>query len=589
MYRALRVVLPLVCIAVFSAVFYFNWLAGLDRYLHDRLLTATRPAAGNIIIVGIDERSINEIGTWPWPRYFMAEAITQLSNNGAAAIGVTVRYEGDGSVPEYDERLVQAAQATDRLVMGGVGIFNPNQAPNTRIEIIDYILPFDALARETSNGFLNLIPHASDGVMRHALTAMRFGDITVYSFPLEVYHTYRRSMGYTAVRAPQLDAQGQFPIRYAGGPNHFRAVSLWGVINEEYPTALFRDAIVLIGAYTEGIGEMHFTTPMERRAATHGVEVYANIIQNFLEGVFLSDAPAWVNGVIFAAVSLLSLLIYAFLRPSFALVGVVLLLIALPVGAYFAYTQGHMIVQISTGVVYLPVSYALYVLAAALHAQHDRKHIHSLFGRFVAPEVVREIVSGGVEIQLGGVVKEVSALFVDIRGFTSFSESNPPKQVVEMVNKYLGLTCSAIQSNLGTIDKFIGDATMGLFNAPGDVPDHALRAVKAAWTMKQGSEELRRDMMQEYGVNFHFGIGINTGNAVVGNMGSDFRMDYTAIGDAINTAARLESNAIEGQIVISDATYQQVKQHVDVIDLGVLQLRNKKVGVQAYSVIGVNL
>ena len=585
MYKHLRLGLPLLCLLIVCALFYMDLTAGLDRALYDRVLMAERPALDNIIIVGIDERSINEIGTWPWPRYFMAEAIERLTENNAAVIGVTVRYEIKGNVPAYDNRLVEAAQGTDRLVLGSVGIMNPLQADNTLIELNDYLLPFDALARASTQGFLNMKPDEADGVMRHALTAMRFGDITVHSFPLAVYRVFRRVMGQTPGYIPPLDARGQFPIRYAGGPGHFRALSFWGVINELYPSALFHNAIVLIGVNTEGVGgELLFTTPMERRAATHGVEVYANIIQNLLEKVFITDAPMWVGWLVLLGTGLLTLLVYGFLKPYVALGLILLCAAALPGMAWLVFTHNFMLIPIGAAWVYLPVSYALYVLAVALSAQQERQHIRHLFGRFVAPEVVHEIITGGVEIQLGGTVKEVTALFVDIRGFTAFSESNPPKQVVEMVNKYLALTSTAIQAHHGTIDKFIGDATMALFNAPGSVPDHALCAVRAAWMMKQNAEALRKEIKQDYGVDFHFGIGINTGNAVVGNMGSDFRMDYTAIGDAINTAARLESNATEGQIIISAETYEKVKNYVDVTDLGVLQLRNKKVGVQAYSV-----
>ena len=587
MYKYLKLFFPFICLLIFCVVFYTGLAAGIDRALHDGVFMSQRPAVDNIIIVGIDERSINEIGSWPWPRFFMAEAIERLTENNAAAIGVAVLYESIGSVPEYDERLVEAAQGTDRLVMGGIGVFNPFQTDDTLLEVDYYILPFVPLEQESIQGFLNMMPDEADGVMRHALTAMRFGDITIHSFPLEVYRVFRRSMGQDPGELPALNTQGQFPIRYVGGPGHFLAVSLWGVINDHYPVAMFNNAIVLIGTYVVGIGEMHFTTPMERQTATHGVEIYANIIQNFLEGVFVSDAPAWMGWAIVSGVGLLTLLFYGLLKPSVTLGLILVLMLALPGGAWLAYTQGYLIVPIGAAWVYLPVSYALYVLAAALSEQHERQRIRGLFGRFVAPEVVNGIIAGEVEIQLGGVVKEITALFVDIRGFTAFSESNPPEKVVDMINRYLALTSTAIRTHQGTIDKFIGDATMALFNAPGNVPEHALCAVRAAWMMKEGSTALREQILQDYGVDLQFGIGINTGNAVVGNMGSDFRMDYTAIGDAINTAARLESNALAGQIIISAETYEKVKKYVDVTDLGVLQLKNKKVGVQVYNVENV--
>ncbi|MCL2220729.1 MAG: adenylate/guanylate cyclase domain-containing protein [Oscillospiraceae bacterium] len=587
MYKKLKVMLPIALFIMFGFVQYFGLVPStIDNIIHDNIMASERPTADNIIIVGIDERSINEIGTWPWPRLFVAEAIMRLREMGAAAIGVNVLYNTYGAVPEYDEALVYAAQRMDGLVLGGMGILEHYQTAGQMLEIFDYVIPFDELANEVHVGFLNPLPDP-DGVLRRALTTMRFGDITIRSFPLEVYRAYRESMGQTATEDIPLDEYGRFPIRYAGGPGSFRAMSLWGVINEEYAEAIFRDAIVLIGPYAPGIGYGNYASPLNHSIATHGIEAYANIIQNFLEGIFLTEAPWWLNLAILTVTALVVFLMFGWLKPLLASIVAVILAAALLLGAWLVYSRLHIIISIGDILIFLVVSYLIHLIVGTLYANYEKQHIKGIFGRFVAPEVVNEIINGNLEIQLGGVVKEISALFVDIRGFTAFSETNPPETVVEMINRYLALTSSAIQKNNGTIDKYMGDATMALFNAPNDIPNHALCAVKSAWEMKKDSTALQMGILDEYGVDLQFGIGINTGTAVVGNMGSDFRMDYTAIGDAINTAARLEAKAEKGQIIISDATYQQVKQYVDVSDLGIVNVKNKKVGIQIYSVENV--
>ena len=589
MYKKLKILLPAVLLVMFGLVQYFEMLPAIDNLVHDNVMVSEWSASDSIIIVGIDERSINEIGTWPWPRFFMAEAINQLAEMGAASIGVSLLYDTVGAVPEYDEALVEAALGTDRLVLGGMGILSMFYNDMELLDIEHYVFPFDELADASVVGFLNVLTDESDGVMRRALTALRFGDITVHSFPYEVYRTYRRVMGQDAVEDIPLDRNGQFPIRYVGGPRSFTSVSLWGVINEEYPPAMFRNAVVLIGPYAQGLGDGNFTTPMDRSVPTHGVEIYANVIQNLMENIFIVDAPWWLNLAILVFFGLVVILLFQWLRPLSAFVATLVLIIVLLVGVKLAYEHFYIIIRVGDTIVFLILCYMANLSLSILSAQFERQHIRDLFGRFVAPEVVNEIISGGVDIQLGGVVKEISALFVDIRGFTAFSETNSPEKVVAIINRYLGLTSSAIQKNNGTIDKFIGDATMALFNAPNHVPDHALYAVKAAWAMKQGSIALQQEILDEYGIDLQFGIGINTGSAVVGNMGSDFRMDYTAIGDVINTAARLEATAQKGQIIISDATYQQVKQYVDVQELGVINVKNKKVGILVYSVENVRL
>jgi adenylate cyclase len=189
-----------------------------------------------------------------------------------------------------------------------------------------------------------------------------------------------------------------------------------------------------------------------------------------------------------------------------------------------------------------------------------------------------------VSVELGGVLRDVTLLFVDIRGFTAFSESNPPEKVVEIVNRYLNLTSSSIQQNGGTIDKYIGDATMAVFNAPNDLHAHALCAVRAAWAMKVGAEPLRKELMRDFGVELQFGIGINTGQAVVGNMGSEFRMDYTVIGDTVNTAARLESNAQRSQILISKEVYDRLGERVKAVSVGELPLKGKSEKLEIFAV-----
>ena len=588
-YNKLKILLFVVLFVLFGATQYFESFLVIDRVIHDNVMASERLPADNIIIVGIDERSINEIGTWPWPRIFVAEAISMLSEMGIAAIGVNVVYDALGAFPEYDTALVAAADGASQIVLGGMAVFSEFQRAGTLFELDDFVVPFDELENVTDVGFIDAMPD-EDGVMRRALTALRLSDITVHSFPFEVYSAYRRAMGQDAIENIPLDRYGQFPIRFVGGPGSFRTVSLWGVIHGEYHYSMFRDAIVLIGPYAHGVGglgEVSLTTPMDRGTATHGVELHANIIQNMLEGIFLVDAPWWLNLAVMVLSGLIVIVLFQWLKPVSAFIVVAVLVMAQLVGVRLVYNNLYMIVRVGDTIVFLGLCYIVNLVFSILSAQSEKQHIKELFGRFVSPDVVHEIISGGVDIQLGGVVKEITALFVDIRGFTAFSESNPPEKVVDIINRYLGLTSRSIQQNGGTIDKYIGDATMALFNAPNDLPNHALRAVKTAWDMKQGSVALRDGILEEYGVDLQFGIGINTGAAVVGNMGSDFRMDYTAIGDAVNTAARLESSAPKGGIIISDATYQQVKQYIDVVEIGHLSLKNKKEEVLVYSVENV--
>ena len=583
MIKKMKYLLPVILLIIFSLVLYFDLFHRMDNFIYDTFLAGERRPSDDIVIVGIDERSINEIGTWPWPRFYMADAIEKVAEMGAAAIGVSVLYDNYSADEYSDERLITAAAGTERLVLAAYAILPEHIREELMVE--DYIEPFEMLSNVTRTGFWNVMPDESDGVLRRALTTLRYGDITVRSLPYEVYKTYCNVTGKTENEIP-LDSHGKFPVNYATRPGGFTMFSLWGVINDEYNPALFRNKVVLIGPYAQGLGA-DYTTPLDRRNTMFSSEVNANIIQNMLEGDFKQDSEYWVNLLALVVLGVLVLIFLPRLKPVWAAVFIVALIAVQLYSAVPAWSFLNLILKPGTGVIYLVLCFLAHLAISIYLAQHEKQHIQGIFGRFVAPEVVKELVSDGVEIQLGGVEREVTMLFVDIRGFTAFSEANPPEKVVSMVNRYLGLTSRSIQDNGGTIDKFMGDATMAVFNAPNDVPDHALKAVKAAWAMKQGSVALREEILRDYGVDLQFGVGINTGTAVVGNMGSDFRMDYTAIGDTVNSAARLEANSEKGQILISEATYQLVKDHVDVKDLGILSVKNKQIGIQIYEVLDV--
>ena len=243
-------------------------------------------------------------------------------------------------------------------------------------------------------------------------------------------------------------------------------------------------------------------------------------------------------------------------------------------------------------VIYLPLIAVLsYVYVLALHylvEKAKKKKILNAFRKYVAPQIVEEIASkGDFEINLGGENRDIAVLFVDIRGFTTMSEALEPEKVVEILNEYLSLTTKSIFDNSGTLDKFVGDATMAVFNSPFDLPDYEYKAVCAALDIVRGGEELEKVLFEKYGRSVGFGVGVHCGPAVVGNVGCDFRMDFTAIGDTVNTSARLEANAKKGQVLISDVLYERLKDRIEVNEIGQIPLKGKSNGVMVYEVTGL--
>ena len=215
--------------------------------------------------------------------------------------------------------------------------------------------------------------------------------------------------------------------------------------------------------------------------------------------------------------------------------------------------------------------------------EHEKWAIRDLFQRYVGPTVVERLVSDMQNLTLGGKRQEITVLFADLRGFTQFSENLPPERLVEVLNQYLALVVEAIFAQEGTVDKFIGDAVMSVFNAPLPQPDHTLRAVRAALAIQRAMADYHTRAAHDSRLSF--GIGIHVGQAVVGNIGTVQQMNYTAIGDTVNLAWRLQENARGGQIMLSQAAYEAVKHQVIVEDLGPLLVKGRSAQVHTYALI----
>ncbi len=214
------------------------------------------------------------------------------------------------------------------------------------------------------------------------------------------------------------------------------------------------------------------------------------------------------------------------------------------------------------------------------------KQIRRLFERYVHPNVVDQLIKDPLALNLGGETKEISVVFADIRGYTSLSERMAPEEVMHLINRYLQIMCEAIWDEKGTITAFQGDALMAIFNAPLQQKDHALRAVRSAWKMRNAVEQYQRSQPQETIVRY--GIGVNTGLATVGNVGSQERLqNYTAIGDVVNIASRLQNNATDNNIYLNDSTYTQVYRHVKVSQPFSMQVKNKSVPLNVHCLMGL--
>jgi adenylate cyclase len=258
----------------------------------------------------------------------------------------------------------------------------------------------------------------------------------------------------------------------------------------------------------------------------------------------------------------------------------VVLFVGYGLGVFFAFDSGY-VLNIFYPLISLPVMYVTAVISRVFAAQSDRQEINQLFGRYVSPQVASEILNlaDSDKLRLGGTRREVTVMFADMRGFTALSEKLDPEAIVATLNKYLSLIIERVLANEGMINKFAGDNIMAVWNAPQDQTDHALLAVKAALEGQQAIDNMTQD---ESLPKVQFGIGINTGPAVAGNVGSEGRTEYTIIGDAVNLSSRLCSNAPGGQVWIGPNTYERVKDAVEVEALEPQRFKGKAEPVPVY-------
>lgn len=407
--------------------------------------------------------------------------------------------------------------------------------------------PFPALKEATEQGHINAMLDR-DGILRHHLLYFDLPDKTrVPSLALALAKRYQED-----VKFPPADSYGFWYLPYSKTPGNFEIRSIADVLEGRDPAGYFKDKIVLIGPCAAGLQDSYFTS-VDHARQMYGVEYQANAIQAMLDGNYKREAGEGIQLV--ALFLLLLAAVGAFWRRRVRISTAIWL--ALCVG-WVLLCRGLYETGWVLHVLWVPVGvsvlYAGCLAANYIQARLERQQVTRTFQRYVAPEIVSELMGAGPDaLKLGGKKCDVAVLFVDIRGFTAMSEELDPEQVVAILNQYLTLTTKCVMDFHGTLDKFVGDCTMAFWNAPLPQEDYVMLACRAAMAMAEGAKPLTERLMREYDHRVSFGIGVHVGSAVIGNIGAPMRMDYTAIGDTVNTAARLEANAPAGTIYISRA------------------------------------
>ncbi len=381
---------------------------------------------------------------------------------------------------------------------------------------------------------------------------------------------------------PETDGQGVYGFDYTAEPGMYEVYSYGDVVAGRCDVRVFRDSIVLVGAYASAMMDQYMV-PIARGAVMNGVEVQANHVNALLEERTFREMSRWLCGALAMVIvgGYVYLVSRSFLMPSMIAGACAAAVVVF--GAKLLYGYG-VYWKCLTPVIGVFIVALVRVVAGYLAERLRKRKILNVFRTYMAPQVVDELSRNkNYQIELGVRDREIAVLFVDIRGFTALSERLSPKEMVEILNRYLGQVTEAIFRNEGTLDKFIGDAVMAVYNAPLDVEDYWSKAVRTGIDIVAAVRRMNRELIRDFQLEIACGVGIHCGRAVVGNIGCTYRMDYTAIGDTVNVAERLESIAKGGQVLLSEEMYLHVKENFHAEFMGKQSLKGRVDGINVFS------
>jgi len=381
--------------------------------------------------------------------------------------------------------------------------------------------------------------------------------------------------------AAKTDANGRV-LLYDSGPVPARAIPAWRVLANDLPDDALDGRIVFVGTSAVGLRDLR-ATPLNPVAA--GVEVHAQIAEQIVTGVFL-ERPDWADGAEFAALAAFGAALVALLLLKGALAGAAVLAVGLLLAfgaSWTAFASYRLLFDPVYPVLAAILLYTAQTLVAYLGSEAERRQVRGAFARYLAPALVEALAKDPSKLALGGEMKPITLMFMDIRGFTPISEQFDAHGLTRFLNKFLTRMTDSVLKAGGTVDKYMGDAIMAFWNAPMDVPEHPKRALEAALEMLARAKQFDSDWRAERAaeglqpVPVKIGIGLNTGICCVGNMGAEQRFDYSAIGDDVNLASRLESQskAYGLSLLIAEATAEACKSDFRLFEIDLLRVKGK--------------
>lgn len=632
-----------VSVLVISFYIYFpKKFESIDNTLRDYMFIVRGELQNhnNVIIIDIDEKSLQQEGQWPWSRDKLANLVNNLTTANAGIIGFDMLFpEEDRTspskllkaysvkteqniIPDYDKIFAYTLKNSPSILgyqfHFGKTIYQKKTPPKipaviiqkNKPEILNSLITAQGVLLNTpliqnnvySSGFVNNLPDEA-GMTRSVPLVIEYDGVIYPSLALEIirniFGVKNLILNYDKIGLFNIqigkdltiptDIYGRMIVNYRGAQNNFLYLSATDIINKNFDPKLIDGKVVLIGTSASGLFDLR-STPYD--FIFPGVEVHANVIDNILTEDFIYK-PSWVYGAdifIIVAISLLLILLIAYSSLWIIPIIVALFFIVSTLVLYKVLFSYGIILHIFF--VYLTIIVSTLVALSLNYFYENRQSriIKNKFANKVSKEVMQEIIEQENTTILQGKEKEITIFFSDIRGFTSISEAMPNAQaLIDYLNLYMEPMTNIIINEKGTVDKYIGDAVMAYWNAPYNVSNHADKAVSAALKQIEYLEDLNNKYKQKNLPTIEIGIGINTGIAVVGEMGSKIRNDYTVIGDSVNLASRVESLCKQygAKIIITEYVKEKLKKPYTLRVLDLVKVKGKTEPVEIFEVLNV--
>ena len=557
--------------------------------LFDVLVVRSAPnqVALPITIVGIDEATFEALKTgWPLPRRHHARLLDRLREAGVGVVAFDVVFP-DATGPQDDEPFAEAIRRFGHVVLASDLTFRESASVRQWFRVDPHPLFIAAGAQQ---GY-SALEVDSDAVLRRV-------PVVQDSFWRAVLYKFDQARPGIVT---SLDVSDDMRIRWLGGPHTFTYVPYHHLLDPEKNLPpnwkdFFRDNIVLVGRKVSVIGDVgaaqgeSYQTPFYYRTREFmpRVEAHANLVANMAAGQVLREAPAgWAHGA-WASTVFIALAFMRRWHPLRSGIVLALLVLALAAGEYGVFRQMGIWLSLAGAMMTVALIYVAQGAVAFIAEQRQHRELKSAFSMYVSPALVDEVIEHPERLKLGGERRHMTILFSDLAGFTTISEQFDPEKVSGIVNRHLSEMTDTILGHSGTVEKFLGDGIMAMWGAP--VPDERqhVNAVRAAIEMQRRMGELSADIQRDTGAKLKMRIGVNCGDCIVGNMGGNNRFDYTAVGDAVNLASRLEGvNKVYGtDILVSAAVAKEVDDGTRFREVDTVRVKGKNVGITVLAPCG---